>query len=132
MRLCYEPALAIRDLCQSDAHLKKIIEQVGTFSLELFPYQNAFEALTRSIIYQQLAGRAAQAIHERLLGMFAHSSHPLPEQILALSDEQIRTIGLSRAKTIAIRDLSMCARDAHIPSNAQLAEMDDQEIIDSL
>ncbi len=132
MTLSYDPEAAIRGLIRSDRRLGAVIEQIGTFALELFSYRNAFEALTRSIIYQQLAGHAAQAIHERLLGTFPRRRHPGPEQILALSDEQLRAIGLSKAKTMAIRDLASRARNGALPSNRELEHMSDESIVESL
>ena len=132
MTLTYDPVLATRHLTTGDRRLADVIKQVGKFELELFPYRHAFEALTRSIVYQQLAGRAAQAIHERLLGAFPRRRHPRPEQILGLSDEQMRAIGLSRAKTIALRDLAARTLEGEIPSNRKLARMSDEDIVQTL
>ena len=132
LTLSYDPQQALCRLIQTDRRLGKGIERIGPFGLELFPYRNAFEALARSIIYQQLAGHAAQAIHERLLGTFPRRRHPSPAQILALSDEQLRGIGLSKAKTIAIRDLASRAQEGGVPSNRKLAHMSDESIVDSL
>lgn len=132
MTLSYEPQEAIRDLTRTDPRLGAVVEQIGPFGLELFPYRNAFEALTRSIIYQQLAGHAAQAIHARLLGTFPRRRHPGPAQILGLSNEQLRAIGLSKAKTIAIRDLASRAHEGEVPSNRELSRMSDESIIETL
>ena len=132
MHLSYDPQEAVAHLTDSDRRLGQIIERAGPFAVELFPYRNAFEALTRSIIYQQLAGRAAQAIHGRLLATFPRRRHPRPEQILALTDSQIRAIGLSGAKTVAIRDLATRAQDGEIPSYRQLEGMSDEHIVETL
>lgn len=130
--LSYDPALAIDHLTSCDSHLGKVIDQSNGFSLTLFPYRNTFQALTRSIIYQQLAGRAAQAIHERLLRKFPGNDHPRPSEILALSDRQAREIGLSRAKTIALRDLASRAKAGEIPNDGQLGQMSDDDILQTL
>ena len=130
--LTYDPKRAVSHLSSADSRLGSVIEHFGTFAIELFPYRNAFEALTRSIVYQQLAGRAALAIHQRLLGAFPRSRHPRPDQILSLSDEQIRAIGLSQAKTVAMRDLATWADNGEIPTNRQLAQMGDEEIVEKL
>ena len=98
MTLSYDPQQALCSLSQTDRRLGAVIEQIGPFGPELFPYRNAFEALTRSIIYQQLAGHAAQAIHARLLATFPRRRHPGPAQILALSDEQLRGYRIIQSK----------------------------------
>lgn len=130
--LSYDPALAIQQLSSRDRRLGMIINQFNGYRLSLFPYQNAFQALVRSIIYQQLGARSAQAIHERLLATFPGKHHPRPEEILALTEQQVRIIGLSRAKTIALRDLATRISKGEIPLDCQLKQMTDDEIMESL
>jgi DNA-3-methyladenine glycosylase II len=64
-----------------------------------------FAELARAIVYQQLAGRAAAAIHGRFVALFP-GPEPTPEGVLALDDETLRGAGLSRAKAASIRDLA--------------------------
>ena len=65
-----------------------------------------FHALARSIIYQQLATRAATAIYQRVRDLTSGSGFPNAGQMLALSDDDLRGAGLSRSKTRAIKDLA--------------------------
>jgi DNA-3-methyladenine glycosylase II len=63
-----------------------------------------FEALVQAIVYQQLAGAAARAIHGRLIAAMPDGVEP--EALLALSDKTLRTVGLSAAKVLSLRDLA--------------------------
>ena len=69
-------------------------------------YDSHFHALARSIIYQQLAGKAAQTIHGRVLALTPGPRFPRPEQLLELPEAGLRGAGLSRAKTRAVLDLA--------------------------
>ena len=65
-----------------------------------------FHVLARSIIYQQLATRAATTIYGRVKGLNSGPRFPTPEQMLTFSDERLRAAGSSRNKTKALRDLA--------------------------
>jgi len=65
-----------------------------------------FHSLARSIVYQQIATSAANAIYGRVRGLTPKSGFPTADQVLGLSDEKLRGAGLSRSKTRAIRDLA--------------------------
>lgn len=83
--------------------IRAIREQVGDPVFRLRE-RSAFEALARSIVYQQLAGAAAHTIWMRLLTVAAG---PLsPRRLDGCSDEQLKACGLSAAKLRALRDLS--------------------------
>ena len=66
-KLPYGPAEAVAALSAGDPKLGKLIERAGPFTLKLPKQQSPFEALARAIIYQQLHGKAAEAIHAKLL-----------------------------------------------------------------
>jgi len=66
-RLHFDPAVAVAHLRDRDATLAALIERVGPFALELKPAASLFEAMLRSIVYQQLHGKAAATIHGRVL-----------------------------------------------------------------
>ncbi|HZX66067.1 MAG TPA: hypothetical protein VFE76_11760, partial [Myxococcales bacterium] len=67
--LPFDPEEAVRHVAGRDRRLAKIIERVGPLGLRVYR-QNPFEALSESIVYQQLAGRAAAAIFGRLVRLF--------------------------------------------------------------
>ena len=64
-----------------------------------------FLALARSIVFQQLSGKAAGTIFARFLALYP-GGEPTPSDILATSDEQLRSVGLSRQKIGYLKDLS--------------------------
>ena len=65
-----------------------------------------FHALARSIIYQQLAGKAAAAIYQRVRRLAPGPRFPTASEVLAFPDDALRGAGLSRSKTRAIKDLA--------------------------
>lgn len=129
--LCFDPHEALQYLCSIDTTLARLIERVGPFDIEIRRLHNPFEALARNIIYQQLHGAAAGAIHHRVLALFAKNKlHP--QDILDASEESLRGAGLSGAKLVALKDLAAKTLDGTVPTLARLRRMDDEEIIEHL
>jgi DNA-3-methyladenine glycosylase II len=85
-----------------------------------------FASLARAIMYQQLAGRAAAAIHARFVQ--AIGGEVTPQAVLSTSPEALRSAGLSGNKAAAIVDLATKVADGTVPL-AELHELDDEEII---
>ena len=80
----------------------------------------------RSIVFQQLAGKAAAAIHGRFV---AALEGPLtPENVLAAPEERLRAAGLSLNKLLSLRDLSAKVLDGTVPLDG-LEDLDDDEIV---
>lgn len=92
---------AILHLKQSDPVIAAIIERVGTYRIEF--REPEFPTLVRSIVYQQLHGKAAFTILSRLLAALPDGLLT-PAAILALTPERMRALGLSGQKTAYIRD----------------------------
>jgi 3-methyladenine DNA glycosylase/8-oxoguanine DNA glycosylase len=115
-----------------DPKLAKIIEVVGECKLERAELQSPFEALAESIIYQQITGKAALTITNRLIEKFAPKPFPAPSDIVNASDEDLRSVGISRPKALALRDLAQKTLDGTVPTLAQLETMSDDEIIEHL
>lgn len=105
---------------------------------KLEPTKNSFQSLVRSIIFQQLSGKAATSILNKFIALFAQKNpaksgarFPKPEDVLKLSDAQFRSAGVSLQKAKYLRDLSEKFLDKTInPKN--FSKMSDQEIIDHL
>jgi 3-methyladenine DNA glycosylase/8-oxoguanine DNA glycosylase len=91
-----------------------------------------FRALIRSIVYQQLSGKAAGTIFARVLALYAPSDFPTADQILATPEEKLRSAGLSRSKTLAILDVARKKADGLIPSPMEIHAMSDDEIVERL
>lgn len=85
-----------------------------------------FQALLRSIVYQQISGKAARSIHTRLTSLFPRKN-PTPEAILKMSDVKLRGAGLSSQKVSYIRDLAQKFSDGTVRTRA-LPRMETQEL----
>src|SRR5690625_1244197 len=88
-----------RALAGLDEDWARHVQAIGPCRLALPPEVEPWEALLRAIVYQQLHGRAAGAIHQRLLALYP-AGRPTPRDLLATSPEQLRLCGLSAAKEI--------------------------------
>src|SRR5437764_12468631 len=87
-----------------------------------------FEALVQAIVYQQVAGAAARAIHRRLVAALADGV--TPEALLALSDQTLRTVGLSANKVRSLRDLATKVLDGTVVLSPRgLARQSDDEVV---
>lgn len=94
-----------RVLAKRDPVMKRMLKEHGPPDLRRGrPRRPHFAELCRMICYQQLAGRAAAAIHGRFEALF--DGPPTPAAVLALPVETLRSVGLSGAKTASIRDLA--------------------------
>lgn len=77
--------------------------------------RDTFGSLGRAIVYQQLSGNAAGTIYRRLLELFGNRRRfPRPPQILATSEADLRSVGLSRAKASFLHDLARHFDDGRI------------------
>jgi 3-methyladenine DNA glycosylase/8-oxoguanine DNA glycosylase len=131
--LCFDPEIALGHLREADPALARLIEAGGPFALELKQTLSIYGALVEAIVYQQLSGKAAQTIYGRLCGLFGRRpGGPSPAEILGASDAELRGAGLSRAKTLALRDLAQRSEAGAIPSLARIRRMDDGAIVDCL
>jgi DNA-3-methyladenine glycosylase II len=130
--LCYEPDEACRCLAAVDPPLGDLITRVGLYRLRPQPTHSLFTALLRSIVYQQLSGKAAATILGRVNRLFAPRRFPTPGELLRISPEQLRQAGLSAAKTAAVLDLAARTLDGTVPPLARIRRMEDEEIIERL
>jgi DNA-3-methyladenine glycosylase II len=132
----YNPQQATDALSASDPKLARLIERAGPLTLKLSGTQSPFEALVEAIIYQQLHGKAAAAIHKRMIEGFSSIAglgvHPSPQQLLDCPNEQLRAAGLSHNKALALRDLAAKTLDGTVPTLARIRRMSDDDIIDHL
>lgn len=132
MSLQYDPTEAVATLSAADPHLQRLIEQVGPCTLTPSPMKTPFEALMRSIVYQQLSGKAAATIYGRVRALFPTDAPPRPEDVLAIPVEALREAGMSRAKIAAVQDLAAKVLDGTVPPLDVLHTLSDQEIIERI
>jgi len=117
---------ATAELARRDPAFVPVIARAGPIRPRAKNPDGPFGALVRSIAYQQLAGRAAAAIHGRFRALVPGVL--TPEAVLALAEEDMRAAGLSAAKTASIRDLA-----AHVAGGklalTNLARVTDDELV---
>src|SRR5665213_4439144 len=119
---------ALLHLKTSDPVLGTIIDRVGPYRMQ-FRDPN-FHTLVRSIVYQQLSGKAALTIFNRLIA--AAKAEPMtPESILKLRPARMRTLGLSGQKLKYIRELARMTRDGEV-NFEQCIDLEDDAVVEHL
>ena len=123
---------AVRHLCGADKTLARLIKKVGPCTLKPRSRRSPFESLVKAVTYQQLNGTAAGTIFKRLLALFPGKRFPSPEDLLATSDERLRSAGLSRAKVAAIKDIAAKTISGVVPASRQVSRLSNEEIVERL
>lgn len=116
---------AARVIAAADPVMGAFIERAGAFEPRA-GQGDYFGSLARSILYQQLAGRAAAAIHARFVD--AIGGRVTPEAVLATPAATLRAAGLSGNKAASIVDLATKALDGTVPLDG-VGELPDEDII---
>jgi len=117
------------ELAERDPVLARLHAQLGIPHFPI-PFESPFASLVRSITYQQIAGAAASAIYGRLVAALGDI---VPERMLALSDDELRRVGLSKNKVASLRDLAARVVDGDVVlDNESLGELGDDEVIAQL
>ncbi len=116
---------AAAEVARRDKVMARLMKRTGPFRLPR-PTSDHFAALAESILYQQLAGAAASAIHGRFVALF--NGNLSPKAVLALPPRKLRGAGLSRAKVASIRDLAAKITDGTVPLQ-RIGRLPDEEII---
>ncbi len=122
----------IRHLSKTDPVMRRLIREVGPFTLTPRSKRSPFESLARSIAYQQLHERAAESILRRFVALFPTRRFPRPDDLLAMNEQAIRGAGFSQAKVAALRDLAAKTLDGIVPTGAIVRKLDDEAIIERL
>jgi DNA-3-methyladenine glycosylase II len=132
MRFMSTPSFgaAARILAERDPVIARLYAEAGPPRLSR-PAETHLGTLVRAIVYQQLAGRAAAAIHGRLLA--ALGGEASAGALLALSDETMRAVGLSRNKMASLRDLAAKVLDGTVVLSPRgLSRESDDQIVTRL
>ena len=114
-----------RLVARRDEAMSRLIKAAGPIKLR-DPLEDSFAALVRSIMYQQLAGAAAAAIHGRFLKLFAGGLSP--SAVVALPEGAMRSAGLSGSKAAAISDLARKVEDGTVPLH-DVESLSDDELV---
>ena len=121
---------AINHLRKADPRLAAVIDAVGSCTFAPAGHLAHFTAISRSIVFQQLSGKAASTIYGRFAALFPDET-PMAQALLDLPEEQLRSAGLSRQKIGYLRDLSARVVAGVVPVDT-LHELTDDEIIAAL
>jgi len=118
---------AINHLKQSDPVMAAIIERIGPCRMEYGPPE--LHSLAEAIVYQQLNGKAAVTIFKRFTAL---AGEPLTSVgIQRLTDEQMRSVGLSKQKSSYLRDMAERAARGQLDFS-KLHRLPDEEVIKHL
>ena len=130
-------AAARRALAASDPTMAALIERVGKIDLETRLRRrreerpaDAYGALLRAIVGQQLSTKAARTIYGRILDLFDGST-PAPDRLLEASEADLRAAGLSGRKVEYIRDLASHVISGELELD-RLGELSDEEAIEEI
>jgi 3-methyladenine DNA glycosylase/8-oxoguanine DNA glycosylase len=130
-RLRYNRRQAVDYLRSQCRHLGRFIDDYGPLKLRVTREIDLFNTLSAAIVYQQLSGKAASTIHGRFSSLFTKEV-PEAAQVAGLTMEQLRGVGLSRNKALAIQDLAEKSLDGTLKSLHRMARLDDEEVIENL
>ncbi len=120
---------AMQHLAAVDSDWTRLIAEVGDCGLTTMPGREPYQALVRSIAYQQLHGKAAEAILGRLLAMYPDQAFPAPASILGTDPALMRACGFSATKVATIREIAQKTQDGIVPTLADAQLMSNEELI---
>lgn len=124
----FDPVEASEALATADPALAALMAQVGPFALRTERLGSLFGALLRSIVFQQLSGKAASTIHGRVAALFP-GGEPEAKAMADLPDHALRGAGLSANKLLSLRDLAARTLNGEVPSLTEIDRLSDAEIV---
>jgi DNA-3-methyladenine glycosylase II len=121
---------AIKHLCAVDPALGEVIARVGPYKLVPRADGSHFDHVVRSIVGQQLSGKAAQTIYKRVLDLTG-GRPPTPAEFLKIPVAKLRAAGLSGRKTEYIKELAQRTHEGSL-AILDIHEMDDASVMETL
>ncbi|NLM16702.1 MAG: DNA-3-methyladenine glycosylase 2 family protein [Candidatus Riflebacteria bacterium] len=120
-------------LSEKDPLLGAFLSEAPEFNIRIDPLLDPYTALIESIISQQITGKAAKTIYNRLLAYFSSTEARLnPLDILRADESELKSVGLSRPKCNAVKSLSEFYLDNKLPDICTLLKMKNEDIISLL
>ena len=119
---------AVLHIRKSDKRLRKVIDTVGPFTLKL--QRDRFQMLVRSIVWQQISGKAATSIFNKLVAKL-DGGKVTAEALAKLSPEDMRTAGISPQKLSYLQDLTARVLDGRVRLD-KTARLTDAQVIAEL
>jgi DNA-3-methyladenine glycosylase II len=130
-RLRYNRKQAVEHLRNQCDPLGQVIDDCGPLKLKVARGADLFNALAVAIVYQQLSGKAASTIHGRFTRLFTNDV-PAAAQATKKTMEELRSVGLSRNKALAIQDLAEKYLDGTLLPVQRMSRLDDAQVVESL
>lgn len=129
----FRPASAVAHLRKADPALAAVIDAIGPFGMQLKASRSVFGALAEAIVYQQLSNKAAATIWGRIEALYPRAKDGFaPAHILRTADDKLRSVGLSRAKVLALRDLAERVAARRLPTLDEAQLLEDTALIERL
>lgn len=123
-------------LAAPEAHLAAVCEGMARIVADNDPFPiiperdpDPYASLIRAVVFQQLSGKAAETIYGRLVAAFPEAPFPSPATLIAAEDAQLRSVGLSRQKSAAIKDIAQKRLDGIVPPAEDLQHLSNEEIV---
>jgi len=116
-------------LSARDPDLHGLILRIGPSRLAANLERSPYEALLHAVAHQQVHGKAAKAILDRLFALFPDHPVPPPEALLQHPEPALRGCGLSAAKLAAMRDIARKTLDGVVPDRVTATSLGDEELI---
>jgi DNA-3-methyladenine glycosylase II len=120
---------AVNHLRRVDPVMASVIDTVGPCRWTVATQLTPFAALARSIVYQQLSGKAAATIYGRVETLFGGAVHP--SGFARFTDDELRACGLSRQKLSYLRDFAARVIGGELPIDA-LGDLPDDDVVGHL
>ncbi len=125
-------SVAIAELSANDPKLARVIDSVGKCTLLPSNEGTHFDSLARSVVYQQLAGKAAAAIHSRFVERIGSGgAMPSAADVLRAGENDLRMCGLSGSKAAALIDLASRVEDKRLALDT-VDSLTDEAVIEQL
>ncbi|WP_434773343.1 DNA-3-methyladenine glycosylase family protein [Pseudomonas entomophila] len=116
-------------LAAQDADWARHIAAIGPCRHRATVHREPFEALVRSVAYQQLHARAAEAILGRLLALFPDVAFPSAEALLATDPQRLRACGFSARKLATLHALAEARLTGQVPTQQQAQVLTDDALV---
>jgi DNA-3-methyladenine glycosylase II len=117
----------LRHLKKADPVMREVIKKAGPFKPAIL--RDPFKALVYSIISQQISGKAAATIRQRLLDKL--EGQLTPDRLVQLTKDDLRSVGVSNQKATYMLDLARRVAIGELPLK-RLARLPDEEVIEAL
>jgi 3-methyladenine DNA glycosylase/8-oxoguanine DNA glycosylase len=131
MQVAWDRSVAVEALARGDRRLARVLTAHESAVMPPPRRHDPFAYLLRAIVYQQISGHAARAIHGRLIDLFPRR-RPNAAALLALPDAALRAAGLSVGKMRSVRDLAEKRIAGVVPGRTRLEALSDDEIMERL